>query len=195
MNRSRRAGAHCRSSSLPLSCPPPPSPSLRSLTPPYHAPHRWVEAPQLRCLPATDEAKRAWQGEKDAIAAEVATAPPSVHLVGASSSGASRDARAAWFGQYTRTRDEIAHGRPVYANDADPQRVLWFNGHGLWVVSLRAATPNQAQGALLARDSAVVPTKIASEWAMISDGPIPQFVDSPTIQCMTPQKAAIYYKV
>ncbi len=158
------------------------------------------------------------------MAAEVATAPPSVHLVGASSSGASRDARAAWFGQYTRTRDEIAHGRPVYANDADPQRVLWFNGHGLWVVSLRAATPNQAQGALLARDSAVVPTKarrrhissssllpccppalltlhfppplqIASEWAMISDGPIPQFVDSPTVQCMTPEKAAIYYKV
>ena len=36
---------------------------------------KWVEAPSLRCLPATDEAKRLWQGEKDEVAAVVRTAP------------------------------------------------------------------------------------------------------------------------
>ena len=195
MNRSRRAGAHTPHAALPVVLP---AAALRVAPIPHPAPPRASQvgrSPQLRCLPATDEAKRAWQGEKDAMRRRWRPRRPR-----STSSALPRAARPA-----TRARHGLgstrAHATRLRTGDRSTRTMrtrsgcCGSTGHGLWVVSLRAATPNQAQGALLARDSAVVPTKIASEWAMISDGPIPQFVDSPTIQCMTPERAAIYYKV
>jgi hypothetical protein len=140
---------------------------ITALAPPWF-PHRWVDAPPVKCL------------SSEALEAAVLATAPILHVIGYTPEALGHD----MFGRYER-QVELSNGRAVYLKPAEqgaPQTRLSFTPGGRW--SIRAPTqPKKITFA--ARDSELAPHLISAIWRISDTELYREGLNAPHVRCVT----------